>query len=795
MRDADTGNSMQASHRLTLSLRLRAGVVVSLILCSVYCLAQTPDEAKKILIADVRIGSKPVAVPAQKIMSFIKTRPGQEYKQENINEDIRRLMETKQFRNVEVTKQDTEDGKLIIYFNCREYPSTIREIKYQGDKHLKTDELNALTGLKKGDLLNPRANMLACQAIANKLNQDGRPFANVDLIEGANPSDTRVVFNITEGPVVKIKDIEITGNTDFVSSAVLKTHINSSSEFIGLFGGKLNRAMVDDDVHKLEEYYRSFGYHDVKVSRELQYTPDSKYVNLVFHIHEGPRYRFQDRPEIIVNGKARTNDEIGRLSTIKGGEFFDGQKVEKDKRVIADYIGAGGIDAKVTEHPVFVENNLVRVAYQIQERPQALVGNIIIVGNDVTRESCILRQLLLYPGQVLSYPDVRVSEANLTRLGIFNDQQSGAHPTVEVIDREGDQRFKDILVSVQEQRTGSLMFGVGVNSDAGLTGSIVLNERNFDITRFPTSWEDLWSGRAFRGNAEELRIEAVPGTQLQRYSISWRNPAVFDSNYFLTLGAYYFTRNYDQYDETRLGTRIGVGRRFGDHWSASLTTRVENIGVHNVPFFDPIDYQEVVGNNFLVAPKISVAYDTRNSYLRPTKGEMVELSYEQAFGAFTFPTFTVNANKYWTMYERADGSGKHVLAYHGEAVFQGSNTPVYERQWAGGFQSMRGFQFRGISPMAPDGIKIGGDFLMLNSLEYQIPIKANDQIYFVTFVDTGTVESRPEIKDYRVSVGAGIRFVVPMLGPVPIALDFGFPIVKGPGDQEQVFSFWIGFFR
>jgi outer membrane protein insertion porin family len=77
-----------------------------------------------------------------------------------------------------------------------------------------------------------------------------------------------------------------------------------------------------------------------------------------------------------------------------------------------------------------------------------------------------------------------------------------------------------------------------------------------------------------------------------------------------------------------------------------------------------------------------------------------------------------------------------------------------------------------------------------------VPVKANDQIYLVGFVDTGTVESRIDrLTDYRVAAGFGVRFTVPMLGPVPIALDFGFPIVKGPQDREQVFSFWLGFFR
>ena len=119
---------------------------------------------------------------------------------------------------------------------------------------------------------------------------------------------------------------------------------------------------------------------------------------------------------------------------------------------------------------------------------------------------------------------------------------------------------------------------------------------------------------------------------------------------------------------------------------------------------------------------------------------------------------------------------------------------MYERFFAGGFRSIRGFQFRGVGPDV-NGFKTGGDFMLLNSLEYQVPLVAKDAIYAVGFIDSGTVESNVEIKDYRVSAGVGLRIVVPMLGQVPIALDFGFPIVKGPNDNTQVFSFWLGFFR
>src|SRR5262249_24743629 len=189
--------------------------------------------------------------------------------------------------------------------------------------------------------------------------------------------------------------------------------------------------------------------------------------------------------------------------------------------------------------------------------------------------------------------------------------------------------------------------------------------------------------------------------------------------------------------------------------------------------------------------RAGISRDTRDSYLRPTEGSRISATFEQVTGDFDFPVVSVEANKYFTVWQRADGSGRHVLALRSIASWCGPEAPVFERFYAGGFHSIRGFAFRGVGPDI-DGFKVGGDFMFLNIAEYQVPIKANDQIYLVGFVDSGTVEPRTEIKDYRVSAGFGVRFVVPMLGPVPIALDFGFPIVKKSGDREQVFSFMLG---
>jgi outer membrane protein assembly complex protein YaeT len=784
---------MKATDRFSSVAFRGAGLLLALLLSGTACLAlaQAPATPGKFMVNDV-IPEGNAQVPTPKIMSLIRTRPGNEYLQETVNEDLRRLYETHLFRNVDVALQYTPDGKVNVYYRFIELPSTIQEIVYNGAGHLKPDELDTLTGLHKGTPLNPVANQMACQAIVRRYHDDGRAFASCQLVEGGQLGDTRVVFNITEGPVIKVSAIEFVGNSTFVSSARLATQVNSSHEWFGFIGGRYNETMSRLDASKLEEYYKSFGYQDVHVSMEPIYEPDLRHVRLVFHIEEGQRYKVKDT--VVTGVKAFTPEQVSVLPRLHKGDFYNEGAATADEAAIKDYYGWAGYPATVKKEIFYPEPGLCLVRYDVQERPPSRVGQIFIVGNEVSRQNVILRQVPLFPGQVLTYPDLKTAEHNLDRLGIFTDPATGQHPTVSVIDPEVDSPFKDILVQVQEQRTGSLLFGVGVNSDAGLTGSVVLNERNFDILRPPTSVDDLLSGRAFRGAGQEFRLEAMPGTQVQRYAATFREPFLFDSPYSLTVGGYYFTRQYDEYNESRLGARVTIGRKLNQYWSVSGTVRVEDVGVHDVVFFAPQDFQSVVGDNLLVGFRAGVTRDSRDSFLRPTQGSLLDISVEEVTGDFTFPIVNVEGSKFWTVYQRPDGSGRHVLALHSQFGWEGDEAPVFERFYAGGFRSLRGFAFRGVGPEV-DGFRVGGDFQFLNSLEYQVPIKANDQMFLVAFIDSGTVEQRLEIKDYRVTAGVGVRFVVPMLGPVPIALDVGFPIVKGPNDHEQDFSFWLGFFH
>jgi outer membrane protein assembly complex protein YaeT len=642
---------------------------------------QAPDGGRG-KVADVIVQGNRI-VPTQQIVGQLKTRPGFEYNNDTVQEDVRTLFATKQFADVRVNFVNLPDGRVNVYYLVREFPNVVEKITYLGAKHLKPDELKEVTGLRVDTPLDPVANKIACQAITRKYNEQGRPFASCVLLKGGNPGDTEVVFQITEGPKVVVSGIEFTGNT-FVSGPVLKTHINSSSYLGGMIMSDYNPAMADADTGKLEEYYRAFGFQDVRVVRELEWAPDGKSVKLIYHIQEGPRYRLKDVPQP-VGTKVLSVEEVRRLSKFKAGDYFDGKTIEGDVTRIKDYYGDGGRLVRVQPVPYFSKETpgVVTVQYEIEERPPARVGELKFIGNTRTKMQVILDELAtagVCPGQVLSYPSLREAERNLAKRGIFKTSPDGQiHPTVSVEDEDSDNPIKTVLVHVEEDNTGSFIIGAGVTSDAGLTGSIVLNERNFDLFNPPLSIDDILNGRAWRGAGQELRLEAVPGTQLQRYSATFREPRLFDTLYSLTVGGYYYTRNFDEYNEARVGFRTSIGRQINKYWSAQIGVRVENIDVFDVAPGAPIDYTSVEGWNFLVGVRPSVIRDTRDSYLRPTEGSITEISYEQCFGAATFPLFNIDFNKYFTVFQRNDGTGRHVLAFHSQFAIAGDNTPVYER--------------------------------------------------------------------------------------------------------------------
>jgi outer membrane protein insertion porin family len=352
----------------------------------------------------------------------------------------------------------------------------------------------------------------------------------------------------------------------------------------------------------------------------------------------------------------------------------------------------------------------------------------------------------------------------------------------------------DVFINGDETQTGRLMLGVGVNSDAGVVGNIVVDERNFNWRRYPTSFEDIRNGTAWRGNGERFRIDASPGSSVNRYLVSFQDPYWFDSAVSLGLSGSYFDRRYQDWDEQRLGGRIATGYQWVDRdLSATLAYRGESVKI--TPRSAGLDPQldAAAGDNVLHGFGLTIIRDTRDNPFLATQGTYFQIGAEQVIGTFDYPRIDLDARKYWLLHERPDHSGRHVLSASTTVGYTGTHTPIYEHYFAGGFATMRGFDFRGASPVGNNNVQVGGEFQWLNSVQYLFPITADEMLHGVVFCDFGTVEPSVTINDFRVSPGAGLRITVPAMGPAPIALDFAWAVSKAPTDDTQVFSFSLGF--
>lgn len=350
-------------------------------------------------------------------------------------------------------------------------------------------------------------------------------------------------------------------------------------------------------------------------------------------------------------------------------------------------------------------------------------------------------------------------------------------------------------IYLQEKRTGRIILGGSVNSDLGVAGQLIIDERNFDIRRVPRGWSDLFSGYAFRGAGQSFRVELMPGNQVERYTANWTTPNLFGyMPYSLSVGGFLFTRQYRDWTERRMGGRVGLGYNITKDLSIGTEIRGEQVKISNPRVTGVQKLDSVLGRNELYSARVSLTHDTRDSSFLATEGGMLQLMYDQAFGTFDYPQGQVNYSRYFRVRERADGMGRHVLAATWRVGLSGSQTPIYENFYAGGFSSMRGFRFRGASPVE-GGVQVGGRFSFLGSLEYMFPLTADEMLRGVAFVDYGTVEQTITMteKNFRVAPGLGIRISVPILGPAPLAFDFGFPVAKANGDQTQVLSFYMGF--
>ena len=720
---------------------------------------------------------------------LLKTRAGQPFVQRDVETDVRELLRSRKFVAAFATTA-VENGEAVVIFTVQEKPE-ILSVEIEGNKKFTAADLFELTPVAGAPLDRYEVNR-GLDDIKAKYLEAGYYYVEVTLDEAALAREGRVVYRVVEGPRVKVRHIRFEGNRAF-GDRQLRSKVDSKT-YVWIFRkGALDEDTAERDALTVQQYYRDEGFLDARVGYRLEFDEVKREdVDLIFVIEEGTRYRVK---EITFEGNEVFDDNRLRAAMrLEPEKILRQELVRYDQGSLQDVYGeigyvAAGVDVRsdFLEEPGYV---VVRV--RIAENMQSRVGRITIRGNQQTKDEVIRRELRFYPGEYYNTMEARRAEKRLRETGLFRAEAVAIVP-LEDIDGE-----REALVTVEEGETTQFLIGFGVSTDNGVLGTLSIDNRNFDLFDRPRTPGEFFRGRAFKGDGQRLLFQAEPGTEVSRFRISFTEPYLLDRPLRLDTSFYLFQRGRDGYDEERFGMTVSLNKRFEggilDGWAIEGALRIENIKIDNADPFAARDIWEARGSHFLTAVKGAIVRDTTDSRILPTEGYRVGFTWEQVGalgGDHHFGKPSVSTAWYKTL--RTDIlERKSVLALRADMGYIVGDAPVFERYYGGGFGSLRGFRFRGVSPRS--GIKdqpVGGKFIVLTGGEYSFPLYGKT-FRGVTFLDMGTIEEGLEIKSWRASLGFGLRIQVDFFGPVPIVMDFGIPLMKDDKDDTQVFNFAFG---
>lgn len=368
------------------------------------------------------------------VQKYIHTRQDREFDPELVQADVRRLVTTGLFRDVKTFTRPAAGGVVVI-FEVFERPR-IHEIKFLGNRGMSEKKLNKEIGLKKGDPLNSYSCEEARRKVEELYRSNGFPTTTVTLLEGDQPGDKNLVLLINEGQIERIAWVTFSGNT-VATEARLETLIESKAGFLWyFFKGKVDRAKIDSDVEKITAYYRSLGYFQARVGRELDFDSSGKWLTLRFIISEGPRYVVRN---VSVEGNKKfASQPLLDYLTLKSGKHYNQAEMNADLNKLVDIYGSQGhVFADVQADPRFLEEpGQLDLIYRIQEGDVFSVSeiNVHIAGeNPHTRQTVVLNRAGIRPGDVLDTRKIRDWERRLKASQLFTvNPQEGEPPKVVV---------------------------------------------------------------------------------------------------------------------------------------------------------------------------------------------------------------------------------------------------------------------------------------------------------------------------------------------------------------------------
>ncbi|MHB8849028.1 MAG: outer membrane protein assembly factor BamA [Burkholderiales bacterium] len=720
------------------------------------------------------------------VFSYLPVKVGETLDADKAAAAIKALYATGFFKDVKLEEQN---GVLIVV--VQERPA-IAKIDIAGSKEFTSDQIKdglKQSGIVEGRIFDKATLDRAAQEIRRLYYSHGRYAVKVETtVTPMKRNRVAINFNIDDGEVAKIKQINIIGNKSFTEKELQDAILLRKPGWFTWYtkNDQYSKEKLAKDLETLKSYYLNRGYLEFNIdSSQVSITPDKRDIYVTINITEGPKYTVSG---IKLAGEMMAPEaELRKLIDIQPGDTFSREKVTQASKKIGDRLGNDGYAfANVNASPeVDKDKHTVAFTFFVDSGRRVYVRHINIKGNTRTRDEVVRREFRQMEGAWYAADQVQRSRERVERLGFFNDINVETPPVKNTKDQV------DVNMSLTEIPTGSIMVGAGFASQEGLILSGSISQNNLF------------------GSGNSLTATVSTGIFNKVYSVSYTNP------YFTPDGV---SVGYDVYenvtDTTALymlspykNTTKGIGARWGiplnEKDTLSLGLAYEAVHLDVFPT-SPIQYQQFVTQNGNYTDTVRLdlgwARDSRDSLIYPTQG-MLERIYAQ----IGVPPGSLDYYKISYQQQWFDPLSKtFTLMLNGQlgigGGYNGQTLPFFQNFYAGGVGSVRGYDIGTIGPHYYDPVSgqylaLGGNKSLVMNAELLFPMPGmpdNKSVRLSVFVDGGDIWGPGDTfatEPMRYSTGVAVNWISPV-GPLKFSLAQA--LNPQPYDQKAAFQFALG---
>lgn len=775
---------------------------------------------------------------------------------DEITQAVKRYLNNGLFSDVKMFYRDAPtEGHVIIEVALRERPR-LSKVNFVGLKRGDIKDVYDKVAIMEGAQVTPFLIKRAEKYVRDFF--VGKGFYNVEVKvnQRSDPErDNHVVLDIVvdKKDKVKVHKLRFHGN-EVMSYRKLNKAMKKTNQkgLMNLFRTKkFVKELYEKDLVALVDYYNEHGYHDARVVRETVVPYEDNMVDIDVYIEEGSQYFLGDVKW--VGNSIYSSDYLSYVLRMKRGDVYDTKKMNKrlfedDDAVHNLYMDHGYLFSRITPVEAKVEGDTIDIEMRIEEGTQATINEVVITGNDKTKEHVIRREIRTKPGQLFSKSELIRTVRELAQMGHFNPETINPVPQPNY-----ENGTVDIVYNLEEKSNDQIELSGGWG--AGMfVGSIGVSFNNFSL-------QNIFNKEAYSplptGDGQKLSLRAqANGKYFRSLSFSFtepwlggKRPNSFSVSAFYSsqtgVSSSYYNNFYNGYSTGYAGGSIpskgslqqfrkvsgfsvGFGKRltWPDDWFVLYLDAsyqhyrlrnwqyflMQNGQSHNLSFGVTLSRNSTdnpiytrSGSNFSIGVKLTPPYsafsnrDWRNEDNQKELYKFIEY-HKWTLKGQVFKPLTPNRKLilmgkfemgflgYYNRYRKSPFE-KYVMGGDGMSGYS-----TYGEETIG----LRGYENASLTPRSTSSYSYDGNIYNKYTLELRFPITLQPQatVYVLAFAEAGNCWRKFEDYspfDLKRSAGAGIRIFLPIFGLLGMDWGYGFDEVSGfNGAGGSQFHFVMG---